>query len=233
MPAYRFFTSSPLQPKQPIAIDEEESHHIRVMRLKDGDPVEVIDGMGRCACGPLLTKGKRHFLYAEDVVFNPPAPPFTIYQAICQMHHLEWVAEKGVELGMTQLLIFAAEHSPKTLLAPSQLKRLKTLSIAALKQSGHLYLPCIEMISPLLEWKNLPPHLFFGDFDASYAAISAWKECAGFITGPERGLTNEERVHLRHLHAQGVCLHRNTLRTETASICALTYHFFAREHSAP
>lgn len=69
---------------------------------------------------------------------------------------------------------------------------------------------------------------FFGDTQPdALPFISAWKKIepkneAIFFIGPESGFTKEEVSLLKTFKAQGVKLHPNILRTDTAAIAALT-----------
>ena len=54
MPADRFFTPAPLQTST-ISLEGEEFHHlVKVMRIRPGETVELINGRGELAKSQLL-----------------------------------------------------------------------------------------------------------------------------------------------------------------------------------
>ena len=93
-----------------------------------------------------------------------------------------------------------------------------------MKQCGRLYLPQIEMKPSLKKWQELPFPILFGDTrpQASPLELPLSKPCI-LLIGPEPGLSEDETLVLEtKLHAKGVKLHHNTLRTETAAIAFLS-----------
>jgi 16S rRNA (uracil1498-N3)-methyltransferase len=136
--------------------------------------------------------------------------------------------EKGTELGMSQLWLFPGQRSERKQLTESQLEHMRATSIAAMKQCGRLYLPSIELKPPLLQWQKLNSVAFFGDL-SSIAPLfnSVWKELTSvsevlFFVGPEGGFTVDEERKLHEIQVQGVRLHKNILRTDTAALVALS-----------
>lgn len=100
-----------------------------------------------------------------------------------------------------------------------------------MKQCGRLFIPKITLLPPLLKWtsEGIPEQAFFGDTRANASPFPKSldsKSCL-IVIGPEKGLQEKEVFHLEtNLHMKGLKLHENILRTDTASICALSLASF-------
>ena len=65
----RFYISPDALTSEPVLLDHEESHHlIRVLRLKEGDNVELFDGTGALHTGTIEQLGKRVAIRLESVL---------------------------------------------------------------------------------------------------------------------------------------------------------------------
>lgn len=222
----RFFYQGFLQVGNPIVLSSEEEKHLRVMRIREGEIIEIINGKGILAKGVIQGKGIEILSLHEA----PPSPlQVIIAQAIPKANRLDLIVEKGTELGMQELWLFPGDLSEKKELSQTLLHRLETIAIAATKQCGRLFIPKIVIKAPLNEWENLVLPAYFGDTAGSAPPfIQSWhKEKAMlFFVGPEKGFSKKEETHLRHLGAQGVKIHPYILRTDTAAIAFLSiiYH---------
>jgi 16S rRNA (uracil1498-N3)-methyltransferase len=221
MPAYRFYIDSPFEEGSHVLFDKNERHHIfKVMRLSPGHEIEAVNGKGYLAHGTLSSEGG---LLIHTVHFQEKEPERIIVQAMVRTSKLDWIVEKGTELSMTQLLIFKADRSEKDALSASQLQRLEQLAISAMKQSGRLYTPSIVCIEPILRWKKLEHPTVFGSLDPTAPWLrGSGSEPIQVVIGPEGGLSAKELNHLVKLGAYGIKLHNHILRTETASLTALS-----------
>ncbi len=218
MPHDRFFVDTPFEEHAEIDL-QHEARHLKVMRVREGETLELVNGRNQLAQAALSgLKGK--ILTVEE---RPAPKPLILCQAIPRLNRLDTIVEKGTELGMTELWLFPGKLSEKKELSANQLKRLEQITIAALKQCGRLDLPKIKLKEPLLKWDSIPCAAYFGTLSKAPAFTSILdksKEICFFI-GPEAGLTADEEAHLMQLGAQGVNLHPNILRTDTASLVAL------------
>ena len=127
--------------------------------------------------------------------------------------NLELAIEKSTELGASAFYIYAADHSEKKSLSENHLRRLRLITISALKQCGRLDLPPLS-IYPTLQDLPLIPGTCYGDLEASAPPSPSTPL---FISGPERGFSDVEIAYLRE-KAEGISLGPNTLRAETAPI---------------
>lgn len=233
MPAERYFAPSPLVKGESLAIQGQEFHHLlHVMRTKVGDSVEVVNGQGGFALANVERIEKKQAVLVLQEVKHYPKPPFEVIlaQAIPKINRLDFIVEKGTELGMTQLWLFPSQRSERKEISDHQLERLQGMTIAAMKQCGSFYLPSIQLKPSLQAWESnkLPYEACFGDVDPqalSFATLLENVKPANgmiFFIGPESGLSYEEETQLKAFGVQGVKLHEHILRTDTAALVALS-----------
>ncbi len=219
MPHDRFFTPVDLAVGTTVTLEKEERHHLqKVMRKKEGDIVEVVNGKGGLADGKVLSSLD---LLVENV-YELPAHPLdlTLALALTVPNHLEWAIEKGTELGVARFLLFPGDHSQKKEISENQLVRLQKITIAAMKQSGRGTLPPIELFPPIKKWSSFEHPLFFGDFENYKPAQLPKKGKMIFAVGPEAGWSDSECAKLKEIGGQSYLLSTYTLRAETAAIVA-------------
>jgi 16S rRNA (uracil1498-N3)-methyltransferase len=227
MPADRFFTPTPLE--DPLILEGEEFHHLtKVMRIRVGETIEIVNGQGEFVEAEVVSLDKKAQLkIVSHRNTPPPSQNVILAQALTRPSSLEWIVEKGTELGVTEFWLFPGDRSEKKELSPSQLLRLETIIINALKQCGRLYLPKIVLKLPLEKWEKPSGSLFFGDLSSKMPLKGPFEKTVIFFIGPEKGLSSEEVQLLNKFHAKGITLHENILRAETAAIAALSEFYCA------
>lgn len=229
MPAERFFSDNELKINHKVELTEQEFHHlVNVMRAQEGDKVEIVNGRGSLAEATVTAREKKRALLHIDhvAIESPPEIEIILAQATPRINRLDFILEKGTELGMTQLWLFPGRLSERQQLTEHQLERMRGITIAAMKQCGRVYLPSIHIKPPIAQWTTLPEHSYFGDVDSSAQEFSQlWrkpKQAVLLCIGPEAGFSADEVETLRNLNVQGVKFHNNILRTDTASLMALS-----------
>lgn len=224
MPVERFYSPTPFSTGAPCILEEEELHHLQVIRLRVGEKVELVNGKGELAQATLISLEKRRAqLMIDSVTRSASSGPIRILaQAIPRFNRLEFILEKGTELGATAFWLFPGERSEKSSFSDNQSQRMIQLTIAAMKQCGRLDLPLIELHPPLLSWTNLSYPLLYGDTRQEAPPLTTLLGPLILLIGPEGGLSPAELTHLDGpLAAQGHRLHSNILRTDTAAITLL------------
>ncbi len=224
MPSERFFYPDLFEENAVIALDAEEHRHIKVMRIRPEEEIELINGKGELAIGVVdsIEKQKTTIILQKVTKVEKPSTKIILAQALPKQNKLDFIVEKGTELGMSELRLFPGDFSEKKELSANQLERCRHLTIAALKQCGALFLPEISLAPPLKNWQR-PPCAYFGDINPKAPKLKdTFKPSQEiiFFIGPEKGFSASEEIILEKL-ATGISLHKNILRTETAAICAL------------
>ncbi len=231
MSSERYYADVALQEGAYVTLSDNERHHlVHVMRTRPGEQVELVNGQGELAQAQLvqIDKSKVQLKIINVITAQLPVRTLILAQAFVRPNRLEVIIEKGTELGVTDFWLFPGEKSEKGEYSDNQLKRLHLLMIAAMKQCDRLDLPTITIKPPIKLWPPLNGLSFFGHLAPQAPAL--WQICSApqaksssimFVTGPESGFSEHEEEMLKNLGVQGVKLHTNILRTETASIVAL------------
>ncbi|MEM1282288.1 MAG: RsmE family RNA methyltransferase [Chlamydiota bacterium] len=231
MPVNRFFTHDPLEKGCSATILGAEHHHLaHVIRIKEGDEVEIANGKGLLATAVMKSVGRQKAeAFIQNVIYEPPPKhKRIIIQAFPKANRLEFILEKCTELGMDALWLFPGEKSEKREIKESQLKRMETIVVSAMKQSGRLYLPQILVKEHFSKWKDpIPGSLYYGDVHheaPTLMSVVGEKVDADhfFFIGPESGFSEKEEKALQEIGAVGVKLNQNILRTDTAPMVALS-----------
>jgi 16S rRNA (uracil1498-N3)-methyltransferase len=224
MPADRFFVAAPLNNN--LILEGEEFHHLaKVMRVRVGETIEIVNGQGELAEAELVSLDKKscELKILSHKKVSPPEQTLILALALTKPASLEWTLEKATELGATEFWLFPGERSEKKDLSKSQIHRLDMILINALKQCGRLYLPKIVLKPPLGEWQVPAGSLYFGDLSTQAPLKGPFEKTVMFFIGPEKGFSPEETVLLREkFKAHPISLHENILRAETAAITVLS-----------
>lgn len=227
MPFNRFYLDAELKKGDDVQLQGVELHHLaHVMRIAVNETVELVNGKGTLA--KALVKGihkKEALLNLFEVkYFQKTAEEIILAQAIPRFNRLDFILEKGTELGMTQIWLFPGEISDFKKLTEHQLERMHLILVAAMKQCGSLWLPEIHLKPPLKKWDSLPENAFYGDVKPEappFLSVSQGRGSVLFAIGPESGFTESEEHCLHQLGAVGVKLATHILRTDTAALLAV------------
>ena len=232
MPDNRFFALDTFTSGKRVQITDQEMHHmLHVMRIKEKESIELVNGKGDLAFATVEKIDKRSVTaFIDDVRKEPQAPcRLILAQGMPRLARLEYIVEKATELGVTDLWLFPAEKSEIKTLTDKQVERLTLILISAMKQCGRLYLPLITLMPPLAKWQKAPIKGFFGDVHDSAPPLlrslspQISQEDLMWIVGPEKGFSEEENSIMKDkLSFQGAGLCKNILRTDTAAIAGLS-----------
>ena len=231
MPIERFYLDQPFNPNELAKLEGTEFHHLaHVMRAQVGQDIELVNGRKQLAQAIIQQISKNYALLKTEQVIEESSRPYQLIlaQALPKPNRLDFILEKGTELGVDAFWLFPGEKSLKKEFFPHQLERARALTIAAMKQCGRLTLPNILIYPTIKQWTQIPSHSFFGDVDANAPLFSSFQSKINkhdqflFVTGPESGFTERETSHLKNLGICGVKLHAYILRTDTASLAALS-----------
>jgi 16S rRNA (uracil1498-N3)-methyltransferase len=207
-----------------ILDESESSHAVKVLRLKNGDIISVLDGKGKILKS-VITKAdfrKCEILIKEEIY--TPRLPFRNCIAIAPTKNAdrtEWFVEKAVEIGVDEITFIQCERSERKHL---NLERIQKVAISAVKQSLKSYMPLInELISYSTFLKNCESdykfvaHLGEGERRYLQSSITVNSKTTVLI-GPEGDFTDGEVRKAFEAGFVPVSLGESRLRTETAGI---------------
>jgi 16S rRNA (uracil1498-N3)-methyltransferase len=224
MPVERFYLDSEISKDETLFLEDSEHHHLsHVIKMELGEEVELINGQGVLAVAQIteIHKKKSALKILSIQKHSRPSPQLILALPLMRPSKLEWVIEKGCELGADQFLLFQAAYSEKEGLSENQRIRLHNLCIAACKQSGRLYIPSIELLTQLEALFKRKALFLFGDTRKGTFNEIPKADSIVFISGPERGFSEQE-LRVLDKHASGIKLSANVLRAETAPIAAMS-----------
>jgi 16S rRNA (uracil1498-N3)-methyltransferase len=208
-----------------------EAHHaLHVVRLREGEEVELFDGKGRSAQGCVESCRRSEMeihVSSEPEKSPPPKPRLELAFAVPKGKRLDWLLEKACELGTTRLVPIRFSRSVAGGPGPggSKRDRWEATCISAAKQCRSSWLCQIEQETPLETYLEQADGAgIFGCPEGAPLARSldrtASKIC--LLIGPEGGLTRDEESLVRNRGFVPASLGSYILRTETAALALLS-----------
>ena len=229
MPIERYFIDEPIEVNQIKSLTGAEFHHLaRVTRIRPGEKIELVNGKGIVAQVTVEAVEKEKALLQIDSVEQDTLSieRLILAQAMPKVNRLDFILEKGTELGVDEFWLFPGDLSIKKDFSDNQMERAHAMTIAAMKQCGRLTLPIVKLMPRLKNWPEIDGKAYFGDTDQ--AAPHLMKNLnvnnfpVTFFIGPESGWSEDELTIMKERGIEGVKLHENILRTDTASLVAVS-----------
>lgn len=236
---FRFFVPpEALRADELHLADQTLAHQLlHVLRLRQGDRVLLLDGLGT-VCEVELVALSRSELRGRVVERKaaPGEPPcsLTVYLPLIRAERFEWALQKCVELGADRLVPVAFARSQVADRADGRkAERWRRIVREAAEQACRGRLPslaqplaftaaCAEASTAdlsFLLWEGEAPHLARMLQGAGGTALPA-KPALAILSGPEGGITADELAVARGRGIMPVSLGQRILRAETAPIAA-------------
>lgn len=211
--------------------ESDSAHCCRVLRMKEGDEVVVVDGKGkRFHCVIIEAHPKRTALEIISIEEVPSHWGVNITIAVAPTKNadrMEWMLEKAVEIGVDRVVLLRCKRSERK---GMKLERLEKVMISAMKQSLKGVLPELTELS---DFKTFVSEVkgdcqkFFGYCSPDYPRKEFVRECRAredvvIMIGPEGDFDPEE---VEFAVANGfvpVTFGESRLRTETAALYGVT-----------
>jgi 16S rRNA (uracil1498-N3)-methyltransferase len=216
-------------------LNENELHHLtRVLRAREGDLFEGLDSHGnRYRCDLRRDGGGWYGKILGSVTGSCESPVrITLAQALIKKSKFEWVVQKAVELGVMEIVPVQTERTEVRLnhqREDRKMQRWQRILEEAVKQSGRTVLPAVSapvQLEELLNRESDSPCLVM-DEEGGTDLKGLSKKLAGLnsvivLIGPEGGWGVRDRELFSIHSAISVNLGPRILRTETASVVALS-----------
>lgn len=114
----------------------------RVLRLRDGDELILLDGLGgEVQC---RLEGGECVVVERRTAGREPTHQLTVWQALLKGDHLEPVVSHGTELGIARFGLFLSERCVVRELTARRLERLRAVAREAAEQSERGIVPPID-----------------------------------------------------------------------------------------
>ncbi len=207
--------------KKNVVLDREESRHVKVLRLRIGDMVELFDGKGTVSKGKLIDLEK----FAKIEIFSSKKeqklkPEVELWTAFPKGDRATWLVEKTTEAGVDKIVPIIFKRSV-VVPGKKKIERLRRVAIAASAQCQIPFVP--EIIMPTEFSKVLGKvdgQLLVCSKDGEKISEIKLEDKIILLVGPEGDFTEEELQALNK--KQGLNLSSNILRTETAAVVAVS-----------
>lgn len=227
---------------------------LKVLRLTSGETFVAFDGLGgewECALTHVENE-RKNFKARATILSQRETPPggrlhLSVAQAIPKGDKMEFVLQKGTELGVAEFWPFEAERSVARLLgeddgerATQRAERWRRIVEAACAQCGRSEVPVVHAIGDFataVSYGTSAGRCFLLDEDPSAPALREalvqsplfeTEDGAGslpdevvrvmLLIGPEGGWSAREREWAERYGVESVGLGRLILRTETAAL---------------
>lgn len=214
-------------------ISGDEARHILLSRrMKTGEELSVQDSsQNRYICSVESVLKNSLTIKPVSLVSTPPEPNLKtiLLQSLISEQALDFIFQKGTELGVSKIVLFEAEFSPKIHSLDKKLTRWNKICLEAAKQSDRVNTPSIEFIQNLsdaLEYaENLDTSIFLDVQKNTYKLTELQVKKNGhfgIFVGPEGGFSDDEVKLLRSQEfIVPINLGPRILRAETAVIASL------------
>lgn len=230
----RFFKSMPVPAAvgDTVVIDGQDAVHMqKSLRLRIGDEVLLCDGRSTeyDTVIDAFENGTVR-LCVNDVRPSEAEPTLklTLYQGLPKSDKLEWIIQKAVELGVTDIVPVEMSRSIAKCgdKAEKKQKRWQTIADEAASQSGRGILPTVH---PPMSFRDILPRLndtptivCYEGGGAPFSTLIAPDQTAlSLVIGPEGGIAPDEVEALLAAGAVAATLGPRILRCETAPIAAI------------
>ena len=233
---HRFFVPSEVLETEPIVLPAHTGRQVmRVLRLRSGDHIILLDGSGSEFEVELLrvsgdtVEGK--VIKMRAAVGEPPVN-LTLYLCLTQREKFEWMLQKCTEAGAgafvpvySERSLVQAKHS-----VADKLSRWQNIVQEAAEQSGRGIIPsvynAVEYQDAILLGSTTQQQCWLAWEEKRLFSLNQCLQALqagmtlGVLIGPEGGLTQSE-VHLAVVNGwQTFSLGPRTLRMETAALAA-------------
>ena len=211
---------------------DEAMHAMRVLRLKSGDELFLMDGEGNYYRAK-VTEAATHHCYYEILEKLPQERQWKghLHLGIAptkMMDRMEWMMEKATEIGVDEVSFLNCKFSERRLV---KLVRLDKIITAAVKQSHKAWKPQVnEMVhfnhflEQPIEGRKYIAHCY-EEIPRTYLFDALCKPSddadATVLIGPEGDFSIDEVRQAVAAGYQSVHLGKSRLRTETAGLSAV------------
>ena len=223
---------------------EDAGHALRVLRLENGDEVELVCAPARYLAEIDSTEGGEVRLRVTEKLRDTEAQTrVTLYQGLPKADKMELIIQKAVELGAFQVIPVSMKRCVVKLdekKADAKIKRWQGIAEAAAKQSKRGVIPTVAPVmsyaqavkmASQMDLKLVPYELAEGMEQTKHLieSVEPGQQIAIFI-GPEGGFDPEEIRTATEAGIQPITLGKRILRTETAGFTTIAWLMYQLEN---
>jgi len=241
---HRFFVEPDQIAEASIVISGEDFKHItKVLRLGKDDVIEVCDGQGTDYQVALNSPGDQavsgRIIEQYPSRGETPELVITLFQGLPKGTKMEVIIQKGVELGVYEVVPFSSLRAISQIKdkQDKKIERWQRIAYEAAKQSKRGMIPAIRLpqtLTEILKQVNDYDLMILAYEDENMLTLKAALEAfensqsadkrlkIGVIIGPEGGFDPQEVAACKAAGVVSVTLGQRILRTETAGMVVLS-----------
>ena len=220
---------------------EEALHALRVLRIKSGDEIFLMDGVGNFYRAEVTLAATKRCMYeVKEVKPQQPAWRGHVHLAIAPtkvMDRIEWMAEKATEIGFNELSFLNSKFSERKVM---RTVRLDKIIVSAVKQSHKAWKPIVNQMVSFSEFINTPRQgkkficHCYEEIEKKDLFTELMAPCTDedaditVLIGPEGDFSIDEVRQAMKAGYESVTLGTSRLRTETAGLMAIAMSNLAR-----
>lgn len=245
----RFFVSPDLLSTTEVRLTGDTARQIsRVLRMRPGDELLLLDGSGMEYKTRLITLGKEDVwceVLEKRTGSAEPLHRVDLYLSLLnKADKFEWALQKCTELGAARFIPVIAERSMADAPGHGRQERWERIIQEAAEQSGRSTLPALSEAIPLKKAVSVEAERVRATPDGAHLAIMAAVGAAqslhhlltevgstlnstSIFIGPEGGFSRAELAMAQECDMRLVTLGSRTLRAETAAVATLTIVTYA------
>ncbi|HEX8873144.1 MAG TPA: 16S rRNA (uracil(1498)-N(3))-methyltransferase [Nitrosospira sp.] len=241
----RFYCPGQISTDEILELPEGAAHHaFRVLRLEPGAQLILFNGKGGEFQGIIERIGrsgatvlvKKYF----DIERESPLS-ITLAQAACASEKMDWIVQKGVELGISRIQVLDMKRSLIKLSGERAEKRVRhwqQVAISACEQCGRNRVPHVQPLASLPGWlgarmdgrensrSGVSPHACFmlsPGVEKGLRDLRQFPPIAAItlLVGPEGGFTPDEEAAAGVAGFIPLSLGPRIFRVETAALAAV------------
>lgn len=208
----------------------ESGHCCRVLRMRAGDEIEVVDGRGnlfRCLITDPNPRKTLVEIVAKEELSRHWSPRITLAVAPTKnMDRMEWLVEKAVEIGVDRIVFVICRNSVRKVVKRD---RIEKIMVSAMKQSLKAKLPELVEMTGFADFVAADDslHKFVGYCSDEIEKKEFVKAYNGegdvtILIGPEGDFSRDEIEAAFAAGFRPVTFGDTRLRTETAALFALS-----------
>lgn len=219
---------------------EEASHAVKVLRLKGGDELMLMDGCGNFFRAEATIVSNHHLMY--NIVEKLPQQrqwEGYVHLAIAPTkmnERIEWLAEKATEVGVDELSFLNCQFSERRQL---KTERIGKIVVSAVKQSRKAYMPVVNELTSFRQFIESHPtgKRFIAHCYNEVPRVNLFEQLCRenatesilVLIGPEGDFSIDEVKMAVKAGFTSVDLGKSRMRTETAGLSAVMMMQLAKQ----
>ena len=219
---------------------EEAGHAVKVLRLKAGDELMIMDGVGNFYQAEVTMTTNHRCMY-RIVEKCPQEQQWNgrIHLAIAptkMADRIEWLAEKATEVGIDELSFLNCQFSERRLL---KTERISKIVVSAVKQSHKAFMPVVNEMTSFMKFiaSRNDTHRYIAHCYQEVERVNLFDQLCDIdpsddvlvIVGPEGDFSIDEVRAAVDAGFVSVDLGKSRLRTETAGLSAVMMMQLAKQ----